>query len=66
MSYRILHQLLHRLWTRAVGTPGYDKADWKRLELLLDELWRKTGEPFDLTDPPERRSVWERLQSWDL
>lgn len=27
--------LLHRLWTRAVGTPGYVKNDWKEMERLL-------------------------------
>lgn len=27
-----MHELLHRLWSKAVGTPGYDKEEWKRLE----------------------------------
>lgn len=29
------HAALHRLWSRAVGTAGYDKADWKLLERQL-------------------------------
>lgn len=29
------HALFHRLWSKAVGTPGYDKAEWKRMEALL-------------------------------
>lgn len=28
--------LLHTLWTKAVGTPGYDKEQWKRLERFID------------------------------
>ena len=24
--------LLHRLWTKAVGTKDYDKSEWKELE----------------------------------
>lgn len=31
----IAYHLLHRLWTKAVGTPGYDKREWKELEKLL-------------------------------
>jgi hypothetical protein len=30
-----IHILFHKLWTQAVGTPGYIKADWKRLVDLL-------------------------------
>ena len=30
--------LLHRLWTKAVGTDGYVKDDWKELERRLREL----------------------------
>ena len=29
------HALLHRLWTKAVGTPGYVKDEWLALEALL-------------------------------
>lgn len=28
-------ELLHRLWTKAVGTPDYNKEDWKRLEAFV-------------------------------
>lgn len=27
--------VLHRLWTQAVGTPGYDKAAWQQLGQLV-------------------------------
>lgn len=33
-----LHILLHRLWTKAVGTPDYVKTDWISLEALLLKL----------------------------
>lgn len=37
---RELHHLLHDLWTRDVGTPGYEKAKWKRLSVWLYFLVR--------------------------
>jgi hypothetical protein len=30
-----LHHLMHRLWTKAVGTVDYSKAEWKRLEAMI-------------------------------
>lgn len=33
-----LHQLFHNLWTRDVGTPGYEKPKWKRLHSMIDAL----------------------------
>jgi len=27
--------LLHKLWTQAVGQPGYDKEEWKRMERIV-------------------------------
>lgn len=30
-----MHELLHRLWTKAVGTEGYNKGEWERLEAML-------------------------------
>lgn len=27
--------ILHRLWTKAVGTPDYDKEEWMELEKLV-------------------------------
>jgi hypothetical protein len=29
---RQTHELLQKLWTKAVGTPDYDKEEWKALE----------------------------------
>jgi hypothetical protein len=30
-----VHELLHRLWTKAVGTPDYAKEEWMDLEKEL-------------------------------
>ncbi len=30
-----IHSLLHTLWSKAVGTDGYDKSEWKRFNELL-------------------------------
>ena len=31
------HRLLHVLWTKAVGTPDYDKREWKALEQAIED-----------------------------
>lgn len=49
-----LHSLFHRLWTAAVGTPGYVKADWQELERLLVELERKARHPHPEPYPDRR------------
>jgi hypothetical protein len=38
------HLALHRLWTWAVGLPGYDKAAWSELERHVSQLARITEE----------------------
>ncbi len=73
-SFRDVHELLHRLWSRAVGTPEYNKKDWLRFENMLTEVWRATGRPLILEPRPVRgeepketpRSVWDRVRHWDL
>jgi len=35
------HEMLHRLWTKAVGEEGYDKQEWKALEKRLGRKERK-------------------------
>lgn len=35
MTYSETYYLLHRLWTKAVGTPGYVKKEWQALEAAL-------------------------------
>lgn len=35
-----LHGLVHQLWSKAVGTSDYDKAEWKRMEELVGKAFR--------------------------
>jgi hypothetical protein len=75
-TYRDVNHLFHRLWTRAVGTPDYNKADWKALEHVIETMWREaTGKhprfedalnvPNDMLQPsvetPPRPTAWARL-----
>jgi hypothetical protein len=39
----ISKSLFNRLWTQAVGTPGYKKADWLALEQQIDEANRQAA-----------------------
>jgi hypothetical protein len=36
-----LRRLFHELWTRDVGTEGYDNEKWKRIVFLLQkkDIW---------------------------
>lgn len=43
-TFREAHAALHRLWTAAVGTEGYDKAAWKVLDNALARFARDAGE----------------------
>lgn len=38
------HALLHRLWTKAVGTDGYIKQEWKDLEAFIAQFNRRRRE----------------------
>ena len=65
-------QMLHRLWTRAVGMPGYDKAEWKALVYLVRgdpqaPIEPRMAEAIDNLDVPiavldERRRIERRLK----
>jgi hypothetical protein len=35
---------LHALWTKAVGTPDYDKSQWIKLERIIHELKHENRE----------------------
>lgn len=35
---RSVRTLLHELWTKAVGTPGYDKKRWGEFESQIEKL----------------------------
>lgn len=36
--YEPLHELFHRLWTKAVGTPDYIKKEWLELCAIVERL----------------------------
>jgi len=38
---RDTNRALLTLWDKAVGTPDYNKTEWKRLNALIDEMGRK-------------------------
>lgn len=40
-EYRAVHVLLHQLWTKDVGTEGYDKSKWKELDKAILRLARR-------------------------
>lgn len=42
-EFREAHHQLHRLWTKAVGTPDYVKKEWQELENMLSILARRGG-----------------------
>ena len=48
--------ILHRLWSKAVGTADYDKAEWKQLEALI---WDRTNKSEVSREPSFKISVWK-------
>lgn len=36
-EYKALHVKLHRMWSAAVGTPKYEKREWKALDAAIHE-----------------------------
>jgi hypothetical protein len=33
-----IRRLLHVLWTKAVGTSDYNKAEWKQMDHFIEQL----------------------------
>jgi len=63
---RRLHSIFHTLWSRDVGTPGYDKSLWKEMDRLISELaYNTTAQiPDVLEDEAPNGSTWhERITS---
>jgi hypothetical protein len=57
---QMTYYAFHRLWTWAVGLPGYDKSAWKEVEAALFDLKTRTRKP-DLggtCDMPECAHRW--------
>lgn len=40
-AQKLFSQLIHGLWTKAVGTDTYVKEEWTALDMLLGRLLRK-------------------------
>ncbi len=36
--YATIQNELHKLWTEAVGSPAYDKKQWRALSNAIDQL----------------------------
>jgi len=36
-----VHYALHKLWTKAVGTKGYVKAEWNELDSAIEALAKR-------------------------
>lgn len=39
-----VEQMIHPLWTKAVGTPDYDKQQWLALQVAIEHLERDNRE----------------------
>lgn len=52
--FREVNTKLHKLWTWAVGLPGYDKKAWRDLEQgIIDLAKRSQSEPVVSSPPAE-------------
>lgn len=43
-----INAAFHKLWTKAVGTEGYDKSQWKELGRLIEQLISARNETYDI------------------
>lgn len=60
MSYDTRRRLLHILWTKAVGTPKYDRKEWQELER---ELLSTTYTPQNLSEYSQQKSPLFKLRT---
>lgn len=49
------HNVLHRLWSKAVGTPDYVKSEWMELERILVRAAEKMAQQGEGRDGPARQ-----------
>lgn len=50
-NYKSAHLALHRLWTKDVGTDGYDKSKWKELDNAVNKLARDLADAIGYSGP---------------
>lgn len=43
-DFRAVDQQMHKLWTWAVGLPGYNKREWIALEQGIFDLAKRSAE----------------------
>lgn len=41
-TWLMAHTMLHRLWSKAVGTPTYNKGQWLELDRVIEQLARRS------------------------
>lgn len=52
-SMHPVDDLFHRLWTKAVGSDDYVKAEWKEMgEVIMDHCYPRTEPPPETLDHP--------------
>jgi hypothetical protein len=58
-------QLLHKLWTKAVGTKGYDKKEWQQLEaILLDFEYETDNRCIECgLEDGHRQNCWQNKEN---
>jgi hypothetical protein len=61
---QMTYYAFHRLWTWAVGLPGYDKSAWKEVEAALFDLKTRTRKPdlgctCDMPDGAPQGHHWD-------
>ena len=47
-----VRHIFHRLWTKAVGTSDYVKAEWKELDWCLEQLLQGRKDVPEATSTP--------------
>lgn len=61
-----MEQVFHQLWTKAVGTDGYDKKQWQDLEqMIIQQSKPLTFEKVSKYNL-ERCNIWHNINDWTL
>lgn len=64
---RSVRTLLHELWTKAVGTPGYDKKRWGEFESQIEklmEIFRALNRLHEAKDEKAWQEFWNLYHSY--
>lgn len=61
-----IQELLHKLWTKAIGTQDYNKKEWQELETLainLENELNNTCFECGIDGGEHRRGCWQEKES---